>query len=51
MAEQQSYDVSVGEAKEILADRERGWEGFTQFLTYAILATVIVLLALLLFVA
>ncbi|MFC7541820.1 hypothetical protein ACFQU2_23305 [Siccirubricoccus deserti] len=29
MAEQQHYEFSAVEAKEILAERERGWEGFT----------------------
>jgi hypothetical protein len=51
VAEQQSYEFSAVEAQEILKDRERGWEGFTQFVTWSIVATVVVLLALLLFVA
>ena len=51
MAEQHGYDFSPVEAKDILADRQRGWDGFTQFLTYGVIATVVVLLALLLFVA
>jgi hypothetical protein len=51
VAEQQGYDFSAVEAKDILADRQRGWEGFTQFLTWSLVITAVVLLALLLFVA
>ncbi|WP_165838976.1 hypothetical protein [Roseicella frigidaeris] len=51
MAEQQSYDFSAVEARDILADRQRGWVGFTKFLTWAIALTVLVLLGLFLFVA
>jgi hypothetical protein len=51
VAEQQNYEFSTVEAKDILAERERGWEGFTQFTTYGIAAIVVILLALLLFVA
>lgn len=51
MAEQQGYDFTPTDGAEILADRERGWEGFTQFLTWGILVIVLVLLGLLLFVA
>lgn len=51
MAEQHGYDFSPVDTKEILVERQRGWDGFTQFLTYSVIATVVVLLALLLFVA
>ncbi|MBV1795621.1 hypothetical protein [Siccirubricoccus sp. G192] len=52
MAEhQESYEFSAVETKDILAERERGWEGFTQFLTWSLLVTALVLIALLVFVA
>ena len=51
MAEQQSYEFSTVDAKDILAERQRGWAGFTQFATYGIVAVVVILLMLLLFVA
>ncbi|MCB4824616.1 aa3-type cytochrome c oxidase subunit IV [Roseicella aerolata] len=51
MAEKESYDFAATDAKDILADRQRGWEGFTQFVTWGVAISVIVLLALLLFVA
>ena len=52
MAEhQESYEFSAVEAKEILADRERGWEGFKQFLIWSLLVSALVLIALLVFVA
>lgn len=51
MAEQTGMDNFAAEQREILADRERGWEGFIQFLTWGIVATVAALLALLVFVA
>ena len=51
MADQQHYDNAPTDMQEILADRERGWEGFLQFMTWGIVATVILLLGLLLFVA
>lgn len=50
MANQQEFDKSMAEQQEILADRQRGWEGFTQFLTWSVVVTVVLLLALLLFV-
>ena len=51
MAEQQtSYEFVEVTAKDILADRQGGWEGFTQFLTISIVATVVVLVALAVFV-
>lgn len=51
MAEQTQYEFSAIEAKEVIAVHERGWEGFTQFVTYGVVAVVLVLLALLVFVA
>ncbi|MDO9710472.1 aa3-type cytochrome c oxidase subunit IV [Paracraurococcus lichenis] len=51
MAEQQHYEFAAVDAKDIVAQHQRGWEGFTQFLTYGIAVVVILLLALLLFVA
>jgi hypothetical protein len=52
LAEQQSsYEFSSVEAKDILADRERGWEGFTQFLVWSVAATAVLLVGLALFVA
>jgi hypothetical protein len=51
VAEQQHYEFSAVEAKDILADRQRGWEGFTQFLTWGVVATAAVLIGMLLFVA
>lgn len=51
VAEQHGYEFSTVDAKDVIAVHERGWEGFTQFVTYAVIAIVVVLLALLLFVA
>ena len=51
MAEQQHYEFAAVEAKDIIATHQRGWQGFTQFLTYGVVAVVVVLLLLLLFVA
>ena len=51
MAEQQSsYEFVAVSAKDILAERQRGWEGFTQFVTWGIVATVVVRVALAVFV-
>ena len=51
MAEQSSYDFSAVEAKDILADRQQGWAGFTKFVTYGVVAVVAILALLFLFVA
>ncbi|WP_205083202.1 aa3-type cytochrome c oxidase subunit IV [Paracraurococcus ruber] len=51
MAEKESYEFGAVNGQDLLADRQRGWEGFTQFVTYGVVATVVVLLGLLLFVA
>ena len=46
-----SYEFSAVEAKEILAERERGWENFTQFLIWSLVATAVVLIGMLVFIA
>jgi uncharacterized integral membrane protein len=46
-----SYEFSAVEAKEILTERERGWEAFSQFITWSILATALVLILMLVFIA
>ena len=51
MAEHTQYEFSAIEAKDVIDTHERGWEGFTQFVTYGVVAVVVLLLALLLFVA
>jgi hypothetical protein len=51
VAEQQHYEFSAVESKDILAERQRGWEGFTQFLTWSVVATAVVLIGMLIFVA
>jgi len=48
---QDTYEFSAVEAKDIIADRQRGWENFTQFITWSIALTAIILLAMLLFIA
>jgi len=47
----QGYDFGAVDDKALLVDREQGWAGFVQFATWGIVITVLVLLALLLFVA
>lgn len=52
MAEQQSsYEFTAVDSKDILAERQRGWESFTQFTTWSIAGLVVVLVGLLVFVA
>jgi hypothetical protein len=51
VAEQTHYEFAAIEAKDVIATHERGWEGFTQFVTYGVVAVVALLLLLLLFVA
>jgi hypothetical protein len=51
VAEQTQYEFSAVEAKDIIATHTRGWEGFTQFVTYGVIGVVVVLLLLLIFVA
>jgi len=48
---QDSYEFAAVEAKDIIAERQRGWENFTQFITWSIVLTAIILLAMLLFLA
>ena len=51
MAEQHSsYEFTAVDAKDILAERQRGWEGFTQFTTWSIAVTVFILVMLTIFV-
>ena len=48
MAEQQSsFEFSAVDSKDILADRQRGWEAFTRFATWSIgsIAVVLILMA------
>jgi hypothetical protein len=45
------YDFSSTDAKEIVADHERSWLGFTRAMVWGVGAIVVVLLLLLLFVA
>jgi hypothetical protein len=47
---QQSYEFSAIDSKDILAERQRSWEGFVQFATWGVGITVAILLALLIFV-
>ena len=49
--QQDHYDFASEEAKEMVADRERSWNGFTSAIVWSVGITVAVLLALLLFVA
>ena len=51
MAEQQHYEFAAVDAKDVIATHTRGWEGFTQFVTYGVVAVVALLLLLLVFVA
>jgi hypothetical protein len=51
LAEQQSsYEFVAVSAKDILAERQRGWEGFTQFVTWGIGLTAAVLVAMAIFI-
>ena len=51
MAEQQSsYEVVAVASKDILAERQRSWDGFTQFVTWGIGLTIALLVALAVFV-
>ena len=52
MAEQNSsYEFTAVDSNDILAERQQAWEGFTRFLTFGIIATVVVMVGLLVFVA
>ena len=51
MAEQQSsYEFTAVTAQDILKNRQDGWAGFTSFMTYGVVATIVVLVALAIFV-
>jgi hypothetical protein len=47
----ESYEYAAVEAKDILEERERGWENFSRFLTWSIVATAVVLIGMLVFIA
>jgi hypothetical protein len=49
--QQDRYDFASDEAREIVADRERSWVGFTRAVVWGVGITVAVLLFLLLVVA
>jgi hypothetical protein len=49
--QQDQYDFASSEAKEMVADRERSWGSFTSAIVWSAGAIVVLLLALLLFVA
>jgi hypothetical protein len=49
--QQDRFDFASSEAKEIVADHERGWHGFTRGVVWGVSLTVAVLLGLLIFVA
>ena len=49
--QQDRYDFASEEAKEMVADRERSWQSFTNALIWGVGIVVVLLLALLLFVA
>ena len=49
--QQDRFDFASSDAKEIVAAHERGWQGFTRGVVWAVGVTVAVLLGLLLFVA
>ncbi|WP_209442080.1 MULTISPECIES: aa3-type cytochrome c oxidase subunit IV [Neoroseomonas] len=50
MAEQQThYDFVEVKSADILADRERSWEGFTSFVTWSTGACIVVLVLMYLF--
>jgi hypothetical protein len=49
--QQDQYDFASPEAKEMVSDRERSWQSFTRAMVWGIAIIVVLLLALLLFVA
>ena len=49
--QQDQYNFASPEAKEMVADRERSWQSFTRAMVWGIAIIVVLLLALLLFVA
>lgn len=46
-----SYEYSAVDAKDILEERERSWENFSRFITWSIVATAVVLIGMLVFIA
>lgn len=48
--QQDHYDFASAEAKDMVADRERSWAGFTRAIVWSVGITVAVLVLLLLFV-
>lgn len=51
MAEDTHYDFAAIDSKDILADRQKSWEGFVRFATWGVGITVAILLAMFFFVA
>ncbi len=49
--QQDQYDFASSEAKEMVADRERSWQGFTRAMVWGVGAVVLLLLLLLFFFA
>ena len=49
--QQDQYDFASAEAKDMVADRERSWQGFTRTVTWGVIAVVVLLLLLLFFFA
>ena len=49
--QQDQYNFAAPEAKEMVADRERSWQSFTRAMVWGVGIVVLLLLALLLFVA
>ena len=46
-----SFEFSAVDAKDILSERERSWESFTQFITWSIVVTAVVLIGMLVLIA
>jgi hypothetical protein len=51
VAEDTQYEFAATDTQEILADRQKSWEGFVQFATWGVGITVAILLAMFFFVA
>ena len=49
--QQDQYNFASSEAKEMVGDRERSWQSFTRAMVWGVGIVVLLLLALLLFVA
>jgi hypothetical protein len=48
---QTDYEFATVDSKDILAERERSWEGFTQFVTWSLAIVGVVLVLMLIFLA